>query len=86
MKGTHPLETVEGRTCQGTERKPPSKGHKLGTAERVASEKTERKWRSKGHSPSGGHGGKDTSGIEQKCQSRGCSLEAAEGYGRTQKE
>jgi len=67
------LGTVEGRTCQGTGRKPSSKGHKPGTAGRVASEKTERKRWSKGHSPSGGHGGKATSGIEQKRQSRGCS-------------
>ena len=37
---------TEGRTCQGTERKPSSKGHKPGTAGRVASEETERKrWR-----------------------------------------
>jgi len=67
---------TEGRTCQGTERKPSSKGHKPGTTGRVASEETERKRWSKGHpqySPSGGHGGKDMSGIEQKRQSRGCS-------------
>jgi len=73
MKGTHPLGTVEGRTGQGTGRKPSSKRHKPGTAGRVASEETERKWWSKGHSPSGGHGGKDMSGIEQKRRSRGCS-------------
>jgi len=41
VKVTHPLETADGRTCQDTERKPPSKEH--GTTGGETGEDTERK-------------------------------------------